>query len=67
MKVRFFRVVWLLSVLWLSLLLYGGIFGIAQDQLFLNLIVFGWPSAIGIIATYVATGTLFWPRDRQGG
>lgn len=65
MKIRFFRVVWLLSVLWFGLMLYGGINGDAENQLTINLIFGGVPSAIGIIATYVATGSLLWPRDES--
>jgi hypothetical protein len=65
MKIRLFRVVWVLSVLWLGLMLYAGIFSDQENQLLFNLTIGGFPSAIGIIATYIATGTLFWPRDSR--
>ena len=58
-------VIWVLSVLWLGLMLYGGINSDAEGQLALNLIFGGLPSAIGLTATYIATGTFFWPRDQQ--
>lgn len=64
MKIRFFRIVWVLSVIWFGLILYGGIFGNKKDELLLNLIVFGWPAAIGLIGAYIATGSFFWPREK---
>lgn len=65
MKIRFFRVIWVLSVLWLGLLLYFGINSDREGQLTFNLIFGGLPSAIGLIASYIATGTFLWPRDQQ--
>jgi hypothetical protein len=64
MKVRFFRVISVLSVLWLGLIIYGAVFGTAKGQLLLNLIVLGWPALLGLLASFVATGSL-WPKHRE--
>lgn len=65
MKIRFFRVVSVLSILWLGLILYGGIFGTKQNELVVNIIVFGWPALLGLLASYIATGSILWPKSRE--
>ena len=64
MKVRFFRVISVLTVLWLGLVIYGAVFGSAQGQLLLHLIVFGWPALLGLLCSFVATGSL-WPKQLE--
>jgi len=65
MKTRLLRIVWIVSLSWLGLLIYGGTFGTAQGQLTLNLIVFGWPAFFGLIGCYVLNGALGWPQDKN--
>lgn len=65
MKIRFLRIVWVLSVLWLCLILFGGTFGTAKDELLLNLIVFGWPAGLGLLVCYFVGGSFMWP-DEEG-
>lgn len=65
MKIRLLRLVWIVSLSWLALLVYGGTFGTAQGELTLNLIVFGWPAFLGLICCYVLNGGIGWPQDKQ--
>jgi len=63
-KTRFFRVVWNFSMLWLGATLYVTI-SVSDSERLPALIILGLPSIAGLTATYVATGALFYPRDRQ--
>ena len=65
MKTRLLKVVWIVSLSWLELLVYGDTFGTAQGQLALNLIVFGWPSFLGLIGCYLLNSRIGWPRDKS--
>lgn len=61
MKIRFFQVVWVISVLWLSLVVYGGI---KKDDLFIMVIALGWPALLGLLASFITTGTFLLPRQK---
>jgi hypothetical protein len=63
MKTRFLRIIWVSSVLWLGLILFGGLFGTAKDELVLNLIVFGWPAILGLLICYFVGGSFWWPEE----
>lgn len=67
MKIRFFQIIWILSTSWLCLIIYGGVYGSRGDELFMNIIIFGWPSIIGLIGTYVVTGSFLLPTERSAG
>lgn len=63
MKTRFLRIIWVSSALWIGLILFGGIFGTAKDELVLNLIVFGWPAVLGLLVCYFVGGSFWWPEE----
>lgn len=63
MKTRLLRIIWTISLCWLLLIIYGGTFGTAQGQLFINLLAIGWPAFVGLLVCFLFTGSFFWPTE----
>lgn len=72
MKIRFFRVLWVVCVMWLGLLISPVLYRLSVGKTghdFFSTIVFlsilGLPALLGLAATYIVTGSLLWPKDRN--
>ena len=68
MKVRFFRIVWVLSILWLGFLLYNFISAIFSNAIqhqgdTFSLIYLSLPAALGLCSSYVFTGSFYYPKE----
>jgi hypothetical protein len=65
MKIRILKVIWVISIIWLLLIIYGGTLGTANGQLIINLITFGWISLIGLLSCYFVTGSFLYPQKKE--
>ncbi len=62
MKTRFLQIVYWLSIVWLGLLTSGWVLGTATFSDFtLNVLKFGWPALIGLLACFIIGGRFLLP------
>lgn len=62
MMTRFFRLVWVLSVLWFGFVavgMFNAANGLAAFGVFF---VLGWPALIGLFISYIGSGSFLFPK-----
>lgn len=64
MAIRFFRLVWLLSVLWLGFVAVG-MFNAANGlDAFGVFFILAWPALIGLAVSFIGTGHILYPTSQ---